>query len=440
MSNYINISLPKEQRLGQLGVNISGLEMKIIEYKNSVDIDVVFTETNIIVKNKSYGNFLRGAIAHPIRYEESFAHYIEVELGLDINKIWNWEKNKVSPYEIYKCYNKKVWLYCQEKKYHNDGGGYEIICNNFYKGQRCSYCGSHGGKTHKLDSLGFIYPQIAEMIISDKRNNVIMDDLYKIAPQSNREKFYFKCNQCKKSSSEKKSLNKIIREGFSCEHCSDGISIPEKFMMNILKQLNIKFVTQLTKSTFEWCQDYRYDFYIPSLNTIIETHGKQHYDGGFERYGGRTLEEEQENDRLKKELALNNDIKNYIIIDCRKSEFNWLKKNVERKLVEYFNLSNINWSLIWEDSLKSLVWEVKMLHEKGYTSIEIAEILSICKTTVNNYKKQLGIEVKTKQEIKQENLLKIKNLVQQGKTTREIMKLTGLAKSTINGYKRELNL
>ena len=49
------------------------------------------------------------------KYEESFAYYIEVELGLDINKIWNFEKNIVNPYEIFKGCGKKVWLYCLEK-------------------------------------------------------------------------------------------------------------------------------------------------------------------------------------------------------------------------------------------------------------------------------------------------------------------------------------
>ena len=31
------------------------------------------------------------------KYEQSFGYYIEVELGLDINKIWNFEKNTVNP-------------------------------------------------------------------------------------------------------------------------------------------------------------------------------------------------------------------------------------------------------------------------------------------------------------------------------------------------------
>ena len=202
---------------------------------------------------------------------------------------------------------------------------------------------------------------------------------------------------------------------------SDGVSIPEKFMWNILKQLSTEFIIQLNKLTFEWCENYRYDFYIPSLNMIIETHGMQHYEKGFESCGGRTLEEEQENDRLKKELALNNNIKNYIVVDCRYSEFDWLKENVLKELNEFFDLSNIDWNLVWENSLKNFVWETKRLVEKGYNNIQIAEILCVNKTTIEKYKKQSGI--KTQHEIKQENLLKTKELVQQGKSIKEIAEI-----------------
>ena len=40
-------------------------------------------------------------------YENSFAYYIQVELGESLNKYWNWEKNTVNPYLINKNINKK---------------------------------------------------------------------------------------------------------------------------------------------------------------------------------------------------------------------------------------------------------------------------------------------------------------------------------------------
>ena len=204
-------------------------------------------------------------------------------------------------------------------------------------------------------------------------------------------------------------------------------------MWNVLKELNIEFKTQLNKKDFDWCQNYKYDFYIPSLNMVIETHGVQHYEKSNR---GRDLEEEQLNDRLKKELALNNNIKNYVVVDCRKSELEWLKENTIKELDRYFNLSNIDWGLVWNNSLKNLVYEVKRLIEEGKTNKQIAEILDINEKTVRNYKKQLGI--KTRDEIKQENLLRTKELVQQGKSTKEIAEILGITVTTVNVYKREL--
>ena len=158
---------------------------------------------------------------------------------------------------------------------------------------------------------------------------------------------------------------------------SDGISVPEKFMWNVLKELNIEFKTQLNKRDFDWCQNYKYDFYIPSLNMVVETHGGQHYEKGFESCNGRNLKEEQLNDRLKKELALNNNIKNYIVVDCRKSELEWLKENIIKELDRYFDLSNIDWNLAWNNSLKNLVYETKRLVEEGCNNKQIAEILGV---------------------------------------------------------------
>lgn len=62
MKKYLNESLPKEQRLGQVGVSNKYGEMKIVEYKNHKDIDVYFKEYDQTVKHKAYSNFLVGKI------------------------------------------------------------------------------------------------------------------------------------------------------------------------------------------------------------------------------------------------------------------------------------------------------------------------------------------------------------------------------------------
>ncbi len=425
MSNYINKKLPKELRLGQVGINTQNEKITIIIYRNARDIDVQF-EDKSIAKHKVYSSFLSGSIPHPIRYEESFAYHIEVELGLDINKIWNFKKNIINPYEIRKQSHKKIWIYCQEKDYHNDNGGYEIGCDNFYSGHRCSYCGSTH-KVHKFDSLGYLHPQIAQMIVDDKRNNLTMEDMYEISYGSER-KFYFKCNECKKGSSQKKTIKNIANKGFSCEYCSDGISIPNKMLRQISEQLGLNWQFEHME---DWLGQKRLDAYDDDLKIAIEMDGN---------YGNH---EENKVDKWKDEQCLRNGI--YIIrINLMDNEydvnkFEYIKRQIlNSPLALIYNFSNFDWELAWKNSLKNLVWEVKRLVEEGYNNEQMAKILNISKITIIRYKKQLGI--KTIHEIYQENLFKTKELIQQNKSTKEIAEILKVSTTTIRNYKKELNL
>ena len=176
--------------------------------------------------------------------------------------------------------------------------------------------------------------------------------------------------------------------------CSGGTSYPEKFMISMLDQLNIEYIFQLAKTTFDWCGNKKYDFYIPSLNMIIEAHGGQHYkQSGFQAMGGKTLEEEQENDRLKQELALQNGIKDYIVIDCRYSNKEWVKNNIlSSKLNELFNLEKINWDKCEEFALKSnMVKEVCLYwgrKEEWETTATLEKLFGLSKPTIREYLKK----------------------------------------------------
>lgn len=176
--------------------------------------------------------------------------------------------------------------------------------------------------------------------------------------------------------------------------CSDKTSYPEKLMFNVLKQLNIDFIVQLNKTTFNWCGKYKYDFYIPSLNIIIETHGNQHYDKGFECLDNkrRTLKEEKVNDKIKRELAIKNGVNknNYISIDCKKSELEFIKQNIlSSKLNNMINLSIINWSEVEIFALSNRVKQACDLWNCGIKSTkEIGEIMKLDRHTICNYLKK----------------------------------------------------
>jgi hypothetical protein len=155
----------------------------------------------------------------------------------------------------------------------------------------------------------------------------------------------------------------------------------------MLEQLNIEFEVQ---KKFDWSDNKRYDFFVPSLNCIIETHGNQHYADVNFNSRGRSLEEEQENDSLKEKLAKDNGIEYYIVIDCRKSQIEYIKNNIENSiLTKYFNINNVEWFKCHESACKSFVRIACDLWESGIKSTkEIGIILKLTYPTVIRYLKQ----------------------------------------------------
>lgn len=187
------------------------------------------------------------------------------------------------------------------------------------------------------------------------------------------------------------SISKIYgKRNILCSNCSDGVSYPEKIMFNVLKELNTNFIYQLSKINALWCKNKRYDFYFELDNKkyIIETHGEQHYEekSNFKQ----SLKEIQENDKIKKELAIKKGIKeeNYITIDCRKSELNWIKNNIlNSKLNNIFDLSIVDWNKCESYALRSSLIKEVCDYWNNETKIvsEIAKKFKLTETCIYNY-------------------------------------------------------
>ena len=189
----------------------------------------------------------------------------------------------------------------------------------------CPNCNPYLRLPKREESLAFLFPEIANMIISNEKDEQIsFEDCYKIYSHSNM-KFKFKCEKCGEVGS-LKCLSQIVEKGYCCHFCCDNKSIPNKFMVELLKMLKLDFKSE---KTFEWSDRKQYDFYIPSLEMLIEMNGIQHYEEC--NLTTRTLKEERENDDYKRCLALRNGIKKYIVVDCRYSEFKWIKDFTEEQ-------------------------------------------------------------------------------------------------------------
>lgn len=179
----------------------------------------------------------------------------------------------------------------------------------------------------------------------------------------------------------------VTQRGLPCPRCYDGISYPNKFMYSILSQMDICFIPE---KTFKWSKNRRYDFYIPSTNTIIEVHGLQHYEGTRDKRR-RSLEQEIENDKLKYNLATSNGISFYIVIDARYSDCDYMASSISNsKLSAYANFSRVDFSLCEKFASTSMVAKCADLWNKGYSIKEVAHSLGLSVATIYKYIKHIN--------------------------------------------------
>lgn len=210
------------------------------------------------------------------------------------------------------------------------------------------------------------------------------------------------CGNIKLCTPNKVKNNKSI--GCSCgdKYCS----YPEKFIYSMLKQLNMDFKFQLSKNNFKWIDTYRYDFYIPNLNLILEIHGEQH--GEFiasgelilvkkgKRFNKDNKREEIKNDADKCWLAYDNGIDKYIQLDCSKSDTDCIKNSIlNSELANIFDLNNIDWDKCNEFATKNIIKEVsdywykhKEINKESIGVKDLVKYFKISRSTIIIYLKK----------------------------------------------------
>jgi hypothetical protein len=235
-------------------------------------------------------------------------------------------------------------------------------------------------------------------------------DEAKLYTKSSGKSIYPICPDCGRVKDKLMNISTIYKNHSIGCVCNDNISFGEKFVYNELNQLGLNFEYH---KTFEWskniysdieslCGSKEYDFYFEVNNEkyICEVNGLQHYEEGFERIKSikkaRKLKEEQENDILKKELAIKNGIKeeNYIVIDCRESTLEWIKDNengiLSSRFSELFDLSIIDWLKCNEFTCTNLVKIVCELKSNNteLTTTDISKMMKLSSDTIRVYLKR----------------------------------------------------
>lgn len=212
-----------------------------------------------------------------------------------------------------------------------------------------------------------------------EKNDELGLDVYKVTKGSNK-KVHWKCQY---GHTWIKTVNAQVRNN-QCKFCNDGFSTPEKIVYLVLKDSKVNFIYE---KSFEWSNRKRYDFFLPDHNTIIEVHGMQHYeDKGFKNLGGKSLQDEVENDKYKILLAQENGIHNYIVIDARYTDFEFIKENlIKSKLSKIINLST-DWEKIKASSRESVYIQVCNLWISGINDLRtISETTKLPEWKISRY-------------------------------------------------------
>ena len=291
----------------------------------------------------------------------------------------------------------------------NDGYVGSIPEDRIKLGKGCPACCGKVVIRGKTD-ISTTHPDIASLFW-DK------EDTYKYSAFSGA-KADFRCPVCGEK------INSIIYNvtlrGLSCKKCGDGVSYPEKFVFNVLDQVfklhkdAFKDYTFNAQKKFDWSKNIQhdnqklsgdkiYDFYIQFHNDlIIETHGPQHFERGFNGSSKRTrtLEEEQENDCIKYNIAIQNGIssENYIVLDCRRSTVEHIKSSImSSNLPQILNFTEdqIDWNMCGLFAASSRTIEACKLWNSGIKSMkQIAQEMKMSQRTISRYLRrgeELGI-------------------------------------------------
>ena len=120
---------------------------------------------------------------------------------------------------------------------------------------------------------------------------------------------------------------------------------------------------------------------------MIETQGIQHYRLTAFHKDAKSFAEDIKKDEYKKQLAIDNNVSHYIVINTSKYSYDFIKQSIlDSELNTLFDLSNIDWREAFISTHTSKVQEVCNLWNSGIRSTsKISEIVGLHHTTVREY-------------------------------------------------------
>ena len=347
--------------------DISG-ELEIINYyikSNHGYLDIKYNNKIVSIDINSFAKCHIGNLLNKIVID--FRYNIDDIINLKFSDIKILEQIKIPSGKLmHKGYN-YACLKCGNKD--------RVRENDLLEGKGCNVCCVPSKKiligyndlwtTHKNIAKLLKYPQ----------------DGYEITSGSDKYKIY-KCPDCDYEKSY--LVHNLIKFGFSCPRCGDGISFANKVGFNLLEQLCVDFIPE------HRFHKYRFDFYF-ELNGEkydLEMDGALGH-GNHNTLSSKTPEETKEEDKIRDNFVNQHNI-NIIRIDCLKSDLEYIKNNILSSQLNYlFDLSNIDWAKCEEFVNSSLVKTACEHWNNGIKSTkEICRIMKLAKPTIISYLKK----------------------------------------------------
>ena len=200
-------------------------------------------------------------------FEKSFASH-------EKSKYWNSDLNEVTPREVFKGTDKKYGFRCEDCKHEFVSSLCNITAKN---GRWCPYCG--GNYLCKNDNCNYCFEK---SFASHEKSKYWNYDLNEVTPRDivkgTEKKYSFTCNVCNHIFSS--MISDITRKDGSATWCPFCKNKTERKLYDWLITLFPDLVRQYKP---EWCKSpltnicLPFDFYIPSLNIIVEVDGPQHF-------------------------------------------------------------------------------------------------------------------------------------------------------------------
>lgn len=255
-------------------------------------------------------------------------------------------------------------------------GIYEVKQFNLSQGYKSPYLSGH-----KVNKYNWLYNE--KSVLPYLKNE---EDAKKVTKKTDK-KILCVCPKCKRE--KKSNVRNLVRFGFVCHYCSSHKSYPEIFVQSYLEYFDIEYITQ-----YKMGNKRRYfDFYLPKYNTIIETHGEQHYNSDI-AWGVDAYTKSNISDKEKREYCIEKGI-NLIEVDCSKSEFAFIKESLNNSVGKYlFTISSAD-----EQKIKTIIYNNKLTdrdikivqyYDDGYSINKIKEKLNIGSGTANKVLKKYG--------------------------------------------------